>query len=220
MISFERVCKSYSTPTGRRVVLDDVSAVFAPGRNLGILGVNGAGKSTLLRLIAGTEMPDKGRVTRYGRVSFPLGFSGTFHGALSGRENVAFVARVYGASLRRTIAYVRDFAELADYFEMPVNTYSSGMRARLAFGLCLAIDFDVYLIDEATEVGDERFRRRCVAAFQERVARSDIILVTHNARTVRQYCDQGAVLTEGRLRLFDDLNAAFAHYHGIVAEAA
>ena len=107
-----------------------------------------------------------------------------------------------------------------DYFEMPVNPYSSGMRARLAFGLCLAIEFDVYLIDEATEVGDERFRRKCVAAFQERMAGSDIILVTHNARTVRQYCDQGAVLAEGRLRLFDDINAAFAHYHGIVAEAA
>ena len=116
MISFDRVSKSYVTPTGRRVVLDDVSIVFAPGRNLGILGVNGTGKSTLLRLIAGSEMPDKGRIIRYGRVSFPLGFSGTFHGALSGRENVAFIARVYGASVKRTLVYVRDFAELGPYW--------------------------------------------------------------------------------------------------------
>lgn len=126
MISFERVSKSYATTIGRRVVLDDVTAVFAPGRNLGILGVNGAGKSTLLRLIAGSEMPDHGRVIRYARVSFPLGFSGTFHGALSGRENVAFIARVYGASVKKTIGYVREFAELGGYFDMPVNTYSSG----------------------------------------------------------------------------------------------
>ena len=220
MISFDRVSKSYVTPTGRRVVLDDVSIVFAPGRNLGILGVNGAGKSTLLRVIAGSEMPDRGRITRYGRVSFPLGFSGTFHGALSGRENVAFIARVYGASAKRTRAYVQDFAELGPYWDMPVNTYSSGMRARLAFGTCLAIDFDVYLIDEATEVGDERFRRKCAAAFRERMASSDIILVTHNARTIRQYCDQGGILADGRLRLFEDLPSAFTHYRTLIAEAA
>ena len=220
MIGFDGVSKSYVTAIGRKVVLDDVSVVFAAGRNLGILGVNGAGKSTLLRLISGSEMPDRGRITRYGRVSFPLGFSGTFHGNLSGRENVAFIARVYGASVRNTIAYVREFAELNQYFDMPVNTYSSGMRARLAFGACLAIDFDVYLIDEATEVGDERFRRKCAAAFQQRMSTSDIILVTHNARTLRQYCDQGAILADGTLRLFEDLAGAFAHYRTIVAEAA
>jgi len=220
MISFDGVSKSYPTPYGRKAVLDDVSVVFAPGRNLGILGVNGAGKSTLLRLISGSEMPDRGRVTRYGRVSFPLGFSGTFHRSLSGRENVGFIARVYGASVKKTLAYVSEFAELGPYWNMPVNTYSSGMRARLAFGTCLAIDFDVYLIDEATEVGDERFRRKCAAAFRERTRSSDIILVTHNARTLRQYCDQGAVLTDGRLRLFEDLAGAFAHYRTLLAEAA
>ena len=220
MISFDGVSKSYPTRSGRKVVLDDVSVVFAPGRNLGILGVNGAGKSTLLRLISGSEMPDRGRVARYGRVSFPLGFSGTFHGSLSGRENVGFIARVYGASVMKTLAYVREFAEVGPYWDMPVNTYSSGMRARLAFGTCLAIDFDVYLIDEATEVGDERFRRKCAAAFRERTKSSDIILVTHNARTLRQYCDQGAVLTDGDLRLFEDLVGAFSHYRTLLAEAA
>jgi capsular polysaccharide transport system ATP-binding protein len=118
-------------------------------------------QSTLIRLLAGSEMPDRGRIRRHARVSFPLGFGGTFHGTLSGRENVAFIARVYGAGVRHTTRYVEDFAELGGYFDMPVNTYSAGMRARLAFGACLAVDFDIYLIDEVTEIGDDRFRHKC-----------------------------------------------------------
>ena len=161
MIMLDRVCKSYRTKVGRKTVLDQVSTVFQSGHNFGILGPNGAGKSTLIRLLAGSEPPDSGIVRRFARVSFPLGFGGTFHGALSGRENVAFIARIYGAAIRATIGYVEAFSELGEYFEMPVNTYSAGMRARLAFATCLAIDFDIYLIDEVTEIGDQRFRRRC-----------------------------------------------------------
>jgi capsular polysaccharide transport system ATP-binding protein len=151
-------------------------------------------------------------------VSFPLGFGGTFHGALSGRENVAFVARIYGAKIRDTIDYVSAFSELDEYYEMPVNTYSAGMRARLAFGTCLAIDFDVYLIDEVTEVGDQHFRRKCADAFRERMLRSDIILVTHNAQTIRQYCDRGAVLADGELALYDDIGTALSRYHRLIQE--
>lgn len=131
---------------------------------------------------------------------------------MSGRENVAFIARVYGANLKQTIGYVGDFAELGVYFDMPVNTYSAGMRARLAFGACLAVDFDIYLIDEVTEIGDDRFRRKCAAAFRERIRRSDIILVTHNSRTIRQYCNRGAVLANGELRLYDDVAGALDSY--------
>ena len=213
MIALDAVCKTYRTRQGgRRTILDQVSAEFAEGSNFGVLGANGAGKSTLIRLLAGSEMPDRGRIRRDGRVSFPLGYGGTFHGALSGRENVAFIARIYGADLRRTIDYVADFAELGSYFEMPVNTYSAGMRARLAFGACLAIDFDTYLIDEVTEIGDDRFRRKCALAFRERLCRADIILVTHNTRTIRQYCERGAVLANGDLRLYDDLASALDAY--------
>lgn len=142
----------------------------------------------------------------------PLLLPRTFHDALSGRENVGFIARVYGAELKQTIDYVADFAELGTYFDMPVNTYSAGMRARLAFGTSLAIDFDTYLIDEVTEVGDERFRRKCALAFRERMRRSDIILVTHNTRTIRQYCDRAAILADGVLRLYDDIGSAFDTY--------
>jgi len=213
MITLDSVSKSYrTTQGGRRIVLDEVSTAFPEGQNFGVLGANGAGKSTLIRLLAGSEMPDRGRIGRDGRVSFPLGYGGTFHGSLSGRENIAFIARIYGADLRKTIGYVADFAELGAYFEMPVNTYSAGMRARLAFGACLAIDFDTYLIDEVTEIGDDRFRRKCALAFRERMQRSDIILVTHDSRTIRQYCDRGAILADGELRLYDDVVDALGHY--------
>ncbi|MBV9686492.1 MAG: ABC transporter ATP-binding protein [Alphaproteobacteria bacterium] len=220
MIMLDRVCKSYRTKAGRKIVLDEVSAIFQSGHNFGILGPNGAGKSTLIRLLAGSEPPDAGAVRRYARVSFPLGFGGSFHGALSGRENVAFISRIYGTAIRETIGYVEEFAEIGEYFEMPVNTYSAGMRARLAFATCLAIDFDVYLIDEVTEIGDQRFRRRCAEAFHQRMLRSDIILVTHNPHTVRQYCDRGAVLTNGQLVLHDDIREALEHYHGVLQESA
>jgi capsular polysaccharide transport system ATP-binding protein len=213
MIVLEGVAKSYRTRSGRKIVLDNANAVFGAGHNFGILGANGAGKSTLIRLLAGSEQPDRGVVRRYARVSFPLGFGGTFHGALSGRENAAFLARIYGARTRNVIDYVVGFSELDEYFDMPVNTYSAGMRARLAFAACLAIDFDVYLIDEVTEIGDQRFRRKCAEAFRERMARSDIILATHNPQTLRQYCDHGAVLANGALSLYDDISAALGGYH-------
>jgi capsular polysaccharide transport system ATP-binding protein len=218
VIALEHVAKGYPTAAGRRQLLDDASADFPAGHNFGILGANGTGKSTLIRLIAGSEMPDRGTIRRDVRVSFPLGFGGAFHGALSGRENVEFIARIYGAAVRQTVRFVDEFAELDGYFAMPVNTYSAGMRARLAFAACLAIDFDVYLIDEVTEVGDERFRRRCAAAFRERLRRADIILATHNHHTVRQYCDRGAVLAQGRLQLFDNLAAAFECYRRMLSD--
>jgi capsular polysaccharide transport system ATP-binding protein len=219
MITLDRVSKVYRTRSGRKTVLDNVSVTFESGRNFGVLGVNGAGKSTLIRLLAGSEMPDFGVVRRYARVSFPLGFGGTFHGALSGRENVAFVARIYGAGMRSVLHYVEEFSELGDYLHMPVNTYSAGMRARLAFATCLALDFDLYLIDEVTEVGDQRFRQKCAEAFRERMQRSDIILVTHNIHTLRQYCDRGAILANGELALFDDIDTALGRYHRMVQES-
>jgi len=219
MITLDRVSKVYRTRSGRRTVLDNVSVTFDSGQNFGVLGVNGAGKSTLIRLIAGSEIPDFGVVRRYARVSFPLGFGGTFHGALSGRENVAFVARIYGAGTRGVLHYVEEFSELGEYLHMPVNTYSAGMRARLAFATCLALDFDLYLIDEVTEVGDRRFRQKCAAAFRERMQRSDIILVTHNIHTLRQYCDRGAILANGELTLFDDIDTALGQYHRMVQES-
>ena len=216
MIEFDRVTKRYRTGQGTKTILEDASFTFEIGHNYGILGGNGAGKSTLLRIIAGAEHPDRGRIRRRARVSFPLGFTGTFHGHLSGRQNATFVARVYGADERRVDEFVADFSELGAYFDMPLQTYSSGMMAKLAFGVSLALDFDVYLVDEVTEVGDARFRKKCAQAFRDRIARSDIIMVSHNSQTIRAYCDRGAILNEGRLEFYDSIDDAMRAYRRLL----
>jgi capsular polysaccharide transport system ATP-binding protein len=208
MIEMINVHKSYRTLQGRQVILQGVSAMFPTGRRVGILGANGAGKSTLIRLLAGVEPPNSGRIRRQGRISFPLGYGGTFHPNLSGRENVVFLARIYGADERQVLDFVADFSELGQYMDMPVETYSSGMRAKLAFGACLAIDFDVVLIDEVTAVGDARFQARCHAAFESRLNSADMIMVTHSLSTIRAYCDCAAVLNRGRLVTFESLEDA------------
>jgi capsular polysaccharide transport system ATP-binding protein len=161
MIQFSNVLKFYKTRQHVKVVLNHVSTVFETGWSYGVLGVNGAGKSTLLRVAAGTELPNSGKVRRTVRVSWPLGFAGGFHPQVTGRDNVKFVARVYGADVMKVCDFVEDFSELGDYLDVPVSTYSTGMTARLAFGLSMAIEFDCYLIDEITGVGDVRFQRRC-----------------------------------------------------------
>lgn len=213
MIQFMDVTKTYRTFNGPRTILRNANFTFEDGHNYGVLGANGSGKSTLLRVIAGAEFPNSGQIRRAGRVSFPLGFAGTFHSQLSGRRNALFLARIYGADERWMADFVEDFSELGPYYDMPIQTYSSGMMAKLAFGVSFALDFDIYLIDEATEVGDARFRQKCARIFRERIARSDIIMVSHNGHTIRSYCDRGAVLMNGRLEFFDSIDEAQRVYN-------
>ena len=208
MITFDGVSKAYRTREGYKTIVRDVSCEIPDGCNLGILGINGAGKSTVMRMIAGVEHPDRGRIRRTARVSFPLGFSGTFAGSLSGRENAIFLARVYGADTKYVIDYTNDFSELGDYFDMPVKTYSSGMMARLAFGVSIAIDFDVYLVDEITGVGDARVQARCKDVLTERFRHSDVIMISHDPGTLQQYCNCGAVLIDGQMYFFDSIEEA------------
>ncbi len=212
MITLQNVTKSYPAGDGRKVVLDNVSAVFPDGTNIGILGRNGSGKSTMIRLLSGAELPNKGHIKRQGRVSFPMGFGGTFAHRLSARENIVFLARVYGMPIHQSVEFVQDFAEIGHYFDMPMHTYSSGMRARLMFAASLAIDFDFYLIDEITEVGDSRFREKAVMAFRERIRKSSIILVSHNYHTMRDICQVGAILGNGRLDFYRSLEEAITVY--------
>lgn len=186
---------------------------FSSGTSYGLLGVNGAGKSTTLRLIAGTELPNAGKITRTTRVSWPLGFTGGFHPLMTARENVKFVARAYGEDPRKVLDFVEDFSELGDYMDAPVRTYSSGMSARLAFGLSMAISFDCYLVDEITAVGDLRFQNRCREAFEARSAHSDLIVVSHQMQTIKQYCKQGAVLVDGQMIMFDSVDKAIEVYN-------
>ncbi len=205
MIELRDVTKVYATHAGDHVVLDRINAVFPPKVSVGILGRNGAGKSTLLRVIGGAEQPDAGLVIRRGRVSWPIGFSGGFNGSLSGEENCRFVARIYGADIDSVVEFTRGFAEIGNYFHEPVRTYSSGMRARLAFGLSMALDFEVYLVDEVTAVGDRAFQEKCRRAFAERRERSSVIMVSHQLSTMKEYCTMFALLRRGHLTLYDDI---------------
>lgn len=207
------VLKYYHTHGQTKIVLDHVSTRFERGHSYGILGVNGAGKSTTMRLLSGVELPNAGKVKRSVRVSWPLGFSSAFNGLISGRNNCAFAARAYGQDVRRVLDFVEDFSELGDYLDAPVRTYSSGMSSRLAFGLSMAIEFDCYLIDEITGVGDFTFRKRCEVAFTARRQRSDVIMVSHSVGHIKGYCDRGAVLVDGRLMMFSDLDEAIDVYH-------
>ena len=218
MIRFEGVTKSYLVRGVRHVVLDDVSFCLPPRSRVGILGANGAGKSSLLRLAAGAEMPERGRILREGRVSFPVGFTGTFHRHISARENVGFLARLYGMDVAAVTAWVEDFVELGRYFDMPVGTFSSGMYQRVAIATSFAFDFDVYLVDEALETGDARFRRKCAAAFDERMKTASLLLVSHNVQTIRQHCESAAVIHRGRVVGFPTIDEALDHYEVALRE--
>jgi capsular polysaccharide transport system ATP-binding protein len=164
-------------------------------------------------MIAGTELPNSGKIRRSVRVSWPLGFAGGFHPLMTGRENVKFVARIYGADVRKVMLFVEDFSELGDYMDVAVKTYSSGMMARLAFGLSMAIEFDCYLIDEITSVGDARFQMRCKKAFDARRQNADLIVVSHSMATIKDYCESGAVIVDGQLMMFESVDKAIEIYN-------
>lgn len=208
IVELAGVTKGYTTNGRFKPVLRGIDLVFPKGESVGILGRNGAGKSTLLRIIAGTDQPDAGEVRRYGRMSFPIGFRGSFAGQLSGEENCRFAARIYGQDVDYVTAYAMDFAEIGEAFFDPVHTYSSGMKARLAFGLSMALEFDVYLVDEVTAVGDREFKRKCRRAFDERRERASLIMVSHSLPTLRQNCDRCALLVNGKLELYDSVREA------------
>ena len=212
MIILNGVTKHYKTKDGYRIVLDNVSMELPTDRQVGILGRNGAGKSTFLRMISGVEMPDSGSIISTVNLSWPLGFSGGLHPELTGRENLRFAARVFGVDIDYVELFCEDFCELDVYMDMPIKTYSSGMRAKLAFGLSLSMNFDCYLVDEVTSVGDKWFREKAQAAFNERKALSGLLMVSHNPATIRSYCDIGLVLCDGHLTLYEDLDEAIAAY--------
>ncbi|MEO0635844.1 MAG: ABC transporter ATP-binding protein [Pseudomonadota bacterium] len=213
MIRLENVSKAFKTKGGRKVILSGQTYEFSPGYSYGLLGVNGAGKSTTMRILAGSELPDSGRVHRKRRISWPLGFAAGFNMTMSGRENLKFVARAYGEDWRRVFNFVADFAEIGDYMNSPLSEYSSGMLSRFAFGLSMAIEFECYLVDEITSVGDQRFQQRCREAFTQRRAVADIIMISHDMGTIEQYCDRGALLVDGKLMHFDTVEGAVSAYY-------
>jgi capsular polysaccharide transport system ATP-binding protein len=219
MIEFSNVTKAYRTKRSRKVILQDFTGEFPRGRNIGLLGRNGVGKSTLIRMIAGAEYPDRGRIKRNVRISFPLGLVG-FKGTLTGRENCRFVARIYGLDVRAVERFVADFCELGRYFDMPVTTYSSGMRSKLTFAISMAADFECYLLDEVLSVSDVALKARAAALFEEKRKGASLILVSHSTGEISRLCDMGAVMTNGTLRIFEDVKEAIAEYKKVTLEPA
>lgn len=212
MIHFNQVGMKYPTRSGMRTVFQGVNLSIAPGDKVGILGSNGAGKSTLLRLISGVELPTAGEIKRSMSVSWPLAFSGAFQGALTGADNLRFICRVYGVNFADKIDFVQEFAELGVFFREPVKNYSSGMQARLAFAISMAIEFDCYLIDEVIAVGDSRFHEKChYELFEKRQDRA-ILIVSHQAEQIRQYCKRAYVIHNGSLYEQTDLSEAYEFY--------
>jgi len=222
MIRLEKVTKYYPMKGGKKhYVVKDIDLEIPPNKSLGILGPNGAGKSTLLRLIGGAESPNSGRIKSVGQVSWPLGLGVGFQGSLTGKQNVVFVCQINGLSIsdtRKVIDGVVEFAELGDFFDMPVKSYSSGMRARLGFGLSINFDFDYYLIDELTSVGDAIFRKKAETAFKEIKGRAALVFVAHNLNTLKESCESALFLRNGVATYHDDIHEGIAEYEKYIAD--
>lgn len=213
MLEFAEVSKSFWTGTQRKVILDRASFRVEIGKSLGILAPNGTGKTTLINMMAGLEKPDEGTITRSCRVSFPLGFMGGVAGNLSAMENSRFIARLYGLDPDYIEAFCRWLCGLEEYFDMPVGTYSSGMRARFTFSLLLALDFDIYLIDEGMPAStDVEFNRKAGEILRERLEKATVIIVSHQAATLERLVKSAAVLKNGQLHMFETLEEARVLY--------
>ena len=219
MISLRAVSKSLWSGGDPTVVADHISFEVPDKGAVALIGRNGAGKSTLLRMIAGTIRPDSGRIEVTGSVSWPVGFAGSFHGDMTGAQNARFVARIHGIDSDLMVGLVEDMAGLGPHFRHPFRTYSSGMKARLAFAISMAIDFDTVLIDEVTSVGDAAFRAFSEAILNERLSRSAAVIVSHNLPLLQRLCTSAVVLDRGRARVFEDVGEAIAHHQASMTPA-
>lgn len=220
MIVVDDIYKRYHTSHGPgKWVLEGVSFTIPKGVNVGLVGRNGAGKSTLLRIIGGVDYPNKGKVTRQCRVSWPMGFGGGLQGSLSGRQNAKFVCRIHGVAehhIPEKLARIQDFCEIGESFDEPVKTYSSGMKSRLQFALSLAFDFDVYISDEVTATGDAAFRKKAADAFKHIADHAGLIMVSHGEGTLRQFCTAGIWIDQGRAHWFDRIDDALHAYNNSI----
>ncbi|XGA79235.1 ABC transporter ATP-binding protein [Halomonas sp. CH40] len=222
MIEVKNLYKRYHNHHGSDWVLKDINLTFPKNVSVGLIGANGAGKSTLLKLIAGMDTPERGEVIRHSRVSWPVGLAGGMQGNMTGRQNVKFVARAQGSGsddVKRIIQFVEDFAEIGDAFDEPIRTYSSGMRSRISFGLSLAFNFDVYISDEATAVGDRAFKEKATQLFKSKIGQASIIMVSHSEGILKDLCEAGVYLQDGQATWYDDVNEAIEHYHADVDNA-
>jgi capsular polysaccharide transport system ATP-binding protein len=213
MIRFENVTKDFVLDGRRKVIMQNVNLEFPDGQAIGLLGRNGAGKSTLLQMIAGTMPPSSGEIITSGAISWPVGYAGSFHGELSGAQNCRFIGRIYGVDTDELIDFVEDFAGLGVHFHLPLRTYSSGMKSRLAFGVSMGVAFDTYLVDEVTAVGDAAFKARSDRLFKERMKNAGAVVVSHSMGQIRNLCDAAVVLEDGKLTYFDYVDEGIAQHN-------
>ena len=215
MIKIENLTKSYRTPAGRHYVFKNLNIEIPSEKSVAFIGRNGAGKSTLLRMIGGIDRPDSGKIITNKTISWPVGLAGGFQGSLTGRENVKFVARLYAKQeeLKEKVEFVEEFAELGKYFDMPIKTYSSGMRSRLGFGLSMAFKFDYYIVDEVTAVGDARFKEKCAQLFKERHKESSFLMVSHSLNSLKEFCDVAIVFKDDNaVGFYEDVQSGIDAY--------
>lgn len=216
MIRLHNITKYYPSSLGNQYVFRGLSFDIPSGHNIGILGSNGAGKSTLFRLLAGSEYPNSGRIETDMNLSWPVALATGIHQQMTGQENTRFIGKINGiADLDSYEQRVKSFAELGQKYYLPVRTYSSGMKPRLAFACSIAIDFDVYLIDEVTSVGDAKFRRKAKQALLERSEQANVIMVSHEMNEIRQFCDSAIVLHKGELTFYNDLERGIKEYQAL-----
>ncbi|MEN9408258.1 MAG: hypothetical protein RL216_232 [Pseudomonadota bacterium] len=214
MIEFENVSKSFWTGKTRKVILDRATFRVELGNSLGILAPNGTGKTTIINMMAGLEQPDEGKITRSSRISFPLGFMGGVVSRHSATENARYIARLYSLDPDYVESFCRWLCGIGEYFDMPVGTYSSGMRARFSFALLLALEFDIYLIDEGMPGStDAEFNRKAGSILRQKLKDATVIVVSHQASTLEKFCRSAAVLRHGRLHMFDTLEEAKRLYN-------
>ncbi|MEL6362649.1 MAG: ABC transporter ATP-binding protein [Pseudomonadota bacterium] len=216
MIELVNVHKWYLLNGVRKDVARDISFTFPAGECVALMGGNGAGKSTMLKMLAGTIRPNSGKIIRHGSVSWPVGFAGSFHGDMTGAQNARFVARVYGVDTDDMVDFAREFSRLGGHMNLPVRTYSSGMKSRLAFAISMAIKFDTYLIDEITAVGDAAFQAKSEAMLRARLAESSAVFVSHSLEQMERLCNSGVVLHNARFFYYARVQKAIEHYKHIM----
>ncbi|TQR60205.1 ABC transporter ATP-binding protein [Campylobacter troglodytis] len=220
MIKLDNITKFYMLRGGQRhYIFRNFTFELPDNCSIGLMGKNGAGKSTLMNMLSGAEVPNKGRIITDQRISWPLGLNGGFQGSLTGRDMSAFVARIYGfrgRKLKEKVEFVRDFAEIGKFFDEPMARYSSGMRARVGFGLSMAFDFDYYLIDEAGAVGDPSFVKKSRRIYEEKLSKSRVIMVSHNVNEIRMWCNKILLLDQGKIHIFDDIEEGILAYQGMM----
>ena len=215
MIELQNVNKFFVTNAGKKYILKDATFSIPSEKNIGILGRNGTGKSTIMKMLGQIEFPNSGKIVSDKTFSWVMGVGGGFQGNMTGRANVKFVCRIYGKSkeeIEKSINFVKEFSELGDYFDMPIKTYSSGMKSRLTFGLSLAFDFDYLLIDETLSVGDARFRKKSKEALMKKIESCNVLLVSHDMKTLEDICDVGIVVDGGKMHYYDNIKDAITEY--------